>query len=825
MARLARAWPHRPLATRGTRIAVATRGSGTSGTTDTTSHAITLPTGVVVGELLVVVFSVDGNPTCSTTSTGWIKVGQASDGTNAVTGAVFYKLATGSDALTVTTSAAEQSTHVSYRVVGGGTLVSASATGSSTNSDPPSATDTVTDLHLWIATRSGDSTAQATVAPSGYTNLATQTAGGTGGASTATAHRFAPASASENPATFTSTTEQWVSWTLGFLPARAYPSVRELTDDFTTQDTTKWSGWGANVAVVSGVAQITTTNSYNNLQSVATYDARNAITSVELPQAPNLGNGTTSAFLQLNNPITTQRVRMGEEGGTLQAAYDPGTGSWTTLASTTFNSTAHKIWRIREAGAQIYFETSSNGAAWSVLAGPVATPVNLSAVQVVLISGYYGTEPTPGSAQFDNFNGTYADPPPDPRVFYVSNSGSDSNDGLSTGAPFLTLGKVNTISMYPGDQVLLKRGGTWAENLTISGSGTVSQPITISTYDVGAAPIIDGSGSSGTAGSRKPVEVYGSFITLDGLEARGSQLDDFLLNGPDCIIQNCTARWGVRGIHQGNLGSRAQILNNTIVDVNVMVIGGGPDDDYGAMGVLLEGDGGVVTGNTMTNCWAVSPDYTLDGSAVDVYNGTNAIIAYNVATECNTFFEAGGTSAHDILVHHNVSACSLTPATGAVVHGTGTFGPVLGVELHHNTLVVTGTTNSYGVWASAGAGIDLQNNIIVAPNAVAAVSIGSAITEAGNVFQGTFSITGQSIDASSTTADPNFFAPYGDLRIPTGSPAVDRGADLGYTADILGTPPSGTVLDSGAYEAITPPGLTSPIQQVVSAALIRAHNW
>ncbi|PZM90183.1 MAG: hypothetical protein DIU79_14460, partial [Actinobacteria bacterium] len=83
--------------------------SGATSTSDTTSHPITLPSGIQAGDLLIVVFSVDGNPTV-TAPADWYKLGQASNGT-AVTGAVFWKFAEGGDTLTLTTSSAEQSSH------------------------------------------------------------------------------------------------------------------------------------------------------------------------------------------------------------------------------------------------------------------------------------------------------------------------------------------------------------------------------------------------------------------------------------------------------------------------------------------------------------------------------------------------------------------------------------------------------------------------------------------------------------------------------------------------------------------------------------------
>jgi hypothetical protein len=82
-------------------------------------------------------------------------------------------------------------------------------------------------------------------------------------------------------------------------------------------------------------------------------------------------------------------------------------------------------------------------------------------------------------------------------VYYVSSSaGNDSNDGLSIGKAFRTVGKVNSLDLQPGDQVLFKCGDTWqAEQLIISKSGTEAAPIVISSYPEGCAnkPTLSGS--------------------------------------------------------------------------------------------------------------------------------------------------------------------------------------------------------------------------------------------------------------------------------------------------------------------------------------------
>ncbi len=82
-------------------------------------------------------------------------------------------------------------------------------------------------------------------------------------------------------------------------------------------------------------------------------------------------------------------------------------------------------------------------------------------------------------------------------TYYVSSSGgSDSNDGLSELTPFETVGKVNGLSLQPGDQVLFRCGDTWqGEQLAITQSGTEAAPITFGAYPEGCTdkPLLSGS--------------------------------------------------------------------------------------------------------------------------------------------------------------------------------------------------------------------------------------------------------------------------------------------------------------------------------------------
>lgn len=77
-------------------------------------------------------------------------------------------------------------------------------------------------------------------------------------------------------------------------------------------------------------------------------------------------------------------------------------------------------------------------------------------------------------------------------VYYISPTGSDSNDGLSIGSPKQTLSAVNGLTLVSDDQVLFERGGNWVGTITVNESGTSGHPIIYGAYGIGANPIITG---------------------------------------------------------------------------------------------------------------------------------------------------------------------------------------------------------------------------------------------------------------------------------------------------------------------------------------------
>ncbi len=121
-------------------------------------------------------------------------------------------------------------------------------------------------------------------------------------------------------------------------------------------------------------------------------------------------------------------------------------------------------------------------------------------------------------------------------TYYIDSiTGSDSNNGLSPQTAWQTLSKANSMIFLPGDTILLKRGGVWREQLTVSSSGQLGNPITFGAYGEGDPPEINGadiiSGDSGWqtySGNTYMITTFNwpTLIVLNGVPAdRGTGKD------------------------------------------------------------------------------------------------------------------------------------------------------------------------------------------------------------------------------------------------------------------------------------------------------------
>ncbi len=73
--------------------------------------------------------------------------------------------------------------------------------------------------------------------------------------------------------------------------------------------------------------------------------------------------------------------------------------------------------------------------------------------------------------------------------YYISNSGSDANSGTSPETPWRTVLKVNATAFSPGDAILFNGGDRFEGPFILGRSGTLANPITITSYGTGSGSI------------------------------------------------------------------------------------------------------------------------------------------------------------------------------------------------------------------------------------------------------------------------------------------------------------------------------------------------
>ena len=193
---------------------------------NTTSHTINLPASIGSGDLILVLFCVDGNGT-ATTPTGYTAVFTNIGSTQRT--CLYYRIADGTEGSTIsiTTSTTQQSSSAAYRITswhGTTPPEGATVTGSNTTPDPPNlAPSWGAEDNLYICGWGyNDGTTTTTAFSTNYTgSQLSPNSGGAGGTGCAISTRDLNGS-SDNPGTGTiSASENHTAYTVAVRPAAA----------------------------------------------------------------------------------------------------------------------------------------------------------------------------------------------------------------------------------------------------------------------------------------------------------------------------------------------------------------------------------------------------------------------------------------------------------------------------------------------------------------------------------------------------------------------------------------------------------------------------
>lgn len=102
-----------------------------------------------------------------------------------------------------------------------------------------------------------------------------------------------------------------------------------------------------------------------------------------------------------------------------------------------------------------------------------------------------------------------------PTCYYIDPSlGDDLNAGTSAAKPWKSFANVEGLVLQPGEQLLLKRGETFNEQLTVCGRGNADSLVFVGAYGEGTMPVVSAPDSSLFA-----VKVTNSdYLTIAGIE-------------------------------------------------------------------------------------------------------------------------------------------------------------------------------------------------------------------------------------------------------------------------------------------------------------------
>jgi parallel beta-helix repeat protein len=411
-------------------------------------------------------------------------------------------------------------------------------------------------------------------------------------------------------------------------------------------------------------------------------------------------------------------------------------------------------------------------------------------------------------------------------TYYVSVSGSDTNDGKVLSRPYRTI-KKGLRSLIPGDTLLIKSGiynETLHSGSTYWPSGTSwTSPIKVSVYPGDSVTL------KGVIGFEGPVPY--KYIIVDGLiidaiNDKGSPGAVSILDGSHHIrFQNCHIKNSyINGVMIG-WGSRLKSSDyNEFINCKISNSGRkggtqvnginypGPDTSPGfgrGHGLYIEN-----SYNLIKNCKIFS-----NGEfGIKFYYGNYASglkSNYNVIRESTLYQNGQNTTRYG------------HPIGGGILLATGTENKAInnlvynhssihlaGIETGYhsvNSKIYNNTIYNSGVGISvlsSSANASIKNNIVYTTTFLQTRSLGTGTVWNNNLIG----------------VDPKFVRLPVDFRLQSSSPAVNKGVSLtDVKNDILGVSrPQGGAYDIGAYESSTvSAGLTVSAGSTSSSAILK----
>ncbi len=430
-----------------------------------------------------------------------------------------------------------------------------------------------------------------------------------------------------------------------------------------------------------------------------------------------------------------------------------------------------------------------------------------------------------------------------PSNYYLdSEKGNDLNDGRSEASPWQSLSKMNSTKLYPGEIIKVKRGSKFVGTLYISDSGSPGNYITITDYGEKQLPA-----PSFTNPFFDPeknnygncIRLKGSYLIVENLYCHhtvaqlSSNVSGFLTmwelgaiyvdkSAQYCIVKN--NELNDCGVGIKSYGQYTVIDNNYIHDCNRVL----KEWSWGPIGIWLGADHQEVRYNRIYNYSVVDARITwgsnsygggADGGAIEIddarNNKLNISIHHNYTRDCQGFLEVTWSDVQqnpiyeNFAIHHNVS--DDYQQFIALWRGAN-------CRIENNTIIRRKkNANEWGVFniTQNNSKNFIRNNIIAVEKGIVIFNVGkNGTAEPNNIIANNlfFSAVGDLIMGKEgpgnlpAYGDPLFVNYYKsdkseDFALKFGSPAINKGVDLNYLVDFIGTSiPQGGASDIGAFE-------------------------
>ena len=308
-------------------------------------------------------------------------------------------------------------------------------------------------------------------------------------------------------------------------------------------------------------------------------------------------------------------------------------------------------------------------------------------------------------------------------TYYIDSvDGSDSNNGLSEGAAWQSIGKVNQSTFLPGNRILFKSGREFSGKLIPPSSGDSSNPITFGKYGGVTRPTINGKNYL------MCIDASGKeYLTFENLILKNDASEDT----QDPETGALTKRYGFYASVYASVGFSGIKRNITLNNIKAYKIyptnasGTENTDSYKGYGFLFTSSGSgenYYDGITIKNCEITDIGYV--GISINKWipdtNPPTAQYQQNIDINNNNLHRIGGSgmvffNVQNFLIENNIVTYTGDYSLNSKQHGRGSG--FWSVRCKDGVLQNNEFSHVRGAADSCGAHIDIENdNVIVQYN-------------------------------------------------------------------------------------------------------------